>query len=725
MNFTKVYTSVFSFIFVMISCLGVAQLKEGLKIPPNPKIGLSLSGGGAKGFTHVGVLKVLDSLGVRVDYIAGTSMGSIVGGMYASGYSAKEIEQVIKDTDFFSLIANEKNREEKTFFDKSVDKYIVNAPIKDGKINVLPKAISNGQKNIYMLKEIFRNVNTVEDFSQLPIPFLCVGTNLETGKIKIFEKGDLVKSIMASSAFPGLLDPVKIGDSLYIDGAMTVNYPSEMLKEKGIDIVIGVDLSQGLSTREQLNSVAAIINQVIDFGIQKETQRQYNFTDINVHPNLDGLGATSYGEKMIILKKGWEEAQKYIDIFKQLPKRENPNLRAPSNYIFSTAYKIEELRLENNNIYTRDYIVGKMNLKLPAMLTYNQINSMMDKLYATDNFSLISYDILNESGKYVLSVHLDEDNTRYFLRAGLHYDQVFKTGLLLNATAKRVLFKNSSASLDVVIGDQPRYYFNYFIDNGYIPGFGLYASGMKFNPRDAEKNTRENWTWLRNEAYIQSIWKDKYALGGGISHDYFVVKETQNNTSVSNNSLNPYVFIKSDSRDDRDFSTKGLYLYAEGKLLDILGSYDKKRQIQVKADARISIPFGEIFSSRMRLAGGFSLGDTDHPFYRFHLGGWFDQNLGNFQPMFGYQFGQIRNRNFMLVAEDLQFKIMKNLFVTAHVSIANTYQNLDFEDVLKIQYSSVGLTAGYKSPVGQIKLNYSKALDKTPGIFSVVLGHWF
>ena len=172
------------------------------------------------------------------------------------------------DTDFYTIIANEKTRQETSFFSKAVDKYIITVPIKDGKINVLPIAISTGQKNIYLLKELFKNVDTIGDFSKLPIPFLCIGTNLESGKMQIFEKGDLVSSIMASSAFPSLMDPVKIGDSLYIDGAMSINYPSKPLKDKGMDIVIGVDLSQGLVTAKKLISAIDILNQVIDFGIQ-------------------------------------------------------------------------------------------------------------------------------------------------------------------------------------------------------------------------------------------------------------------------------------------------------------------------------------------------------------------------------------------------------------------------------------------------------------------------
>ena len=152
----------FLFALLLSQILVIAQVKEGFSVPKNAKIGLSLSGGGAKGFAHIGVLKVLDSLGVKVDYISGTSMGAIVGGLYASGYTGKEIEKIVMDTDFYTIIANEKTRQETTFFNKSVDRYILTIPVKDGKVNVLPKAISTGQKNIYLLKELFKNVSSFD-----------------------------------------------------------------------------------------------------------------------------------------------------------------------------------------------------------------------------------------------------------------------------------------------------------------------------------------------------------------------------------------------------------------------------------------------------------------------------------------------------------------------------------------------------------------------------------
>lgn len=703
-----------------------SQVKEGFAVPKNPKIGLSLSGGGAKGFAHIGVLKVLDSLGVKVDYISGTSMGAIVGGLYASGYTGKEIEKVVMETDFYTIIANEKNRKETTFFDKSVDKYILNIPVKDGKFNVLPKAISTGQKNIYLLKELFKNVSAINDFSKLPIPFMCIATNLESGKIEIFEQGDLVSSIMASSAFPSLMDPVKINDSLYIDGAMTINYPSKPLKDKGIDIVIGVDLSQGLANRDNLQSAIDILNQVIDFGIQKETKNQYQYTDVNIHPDLTGMTATSYDAKRAILDSGYVEAKKYVETLSLLPKRKDELLRVPLNSIYSNVYKIDSLILENSNIFGKNYVQGKMNLRVPSLQTYGGINQMIDRLYSTNNYRLINYDIVQKNDQNYLKLNVTEDDTRFFLKFGLHYDEVFKTGLLLNATAKRLLFRNSTVSLDVVVGDKPRYYLNYFIDNGYIPGFGVYASGMSLDLRDIGSNVYENWNWFRNEAFIQSVWRDKYAIGGGISHDYYEGKFTwESSYSNTHNFINPYAFIKTDTQDNTSFPTKGLFLYAEGKVLDLLNKEQEGRTFQLKISSQINFPLNSWLTYRLGLFGGVTVGDEISSFYQYRIGGLFEQNVGNFVKFQGYEFGQLHSKNLLTASNTFQFNFSKNYYVDAHLSLGNLFNDIKVDDILHISESSAGITAGYKSPFGQIKLNYSRSLNRNNNILSVILGHWF
>lgn len=713
--------NIFLLLSILFSLFNYSQTKENIHTPKKTKIGLSLSGGGAKGFAHVGVLKVLDSLGVKVDYISGTSMGAIVGGLYASGYSGKDIEKIINDTDFSAILIRQKSRKEATFFDKSVDKYILSFPIQKRKIT-LPSSISSGQNTIYILKELFKNVSNIHDFSQLPIPFMCVATNLETGKTKIFEKGDLVKSIMASSAFPSLIEPVKINDTIYVDGAMAINLPSKPLKDKGIDIVIGVNLSTGLNDKEQINNIVDILNQIVDFSIQKETENQLYYTDININPNLKGIKITSFDQKKTILDTGYEEALKYVETLKKLPKKNKEDeIKIPINPIFSNLYKIDSLVVQHNFIYNKDYIQGKMRLKIPSVQTYSSINKMVDNLYATNNFSLINYDIIHKNNKNILQLSTTEINNQYMMKFGLHYDKIFKTGLLINLTFKRLIFNNSTISLDLIIGDNPRYYLNYFIDNGFIPSFGFYASGMSFDIKTYQSITAEKWLWFRNEAFIQSTWRDKFAIGAGVSHDYFRVEDNSNFIN-SKNYINPYLFIKADTQNDKSFPTKGFSLNIEAKYINLLKI---NSLFQIKAKTDFSFPINSWITYRLEgFAGLSSL--VPSLFYQYHMGGIFDQNLGNFTSFQGYFLGEEKNANLFTTTNSLMFNINKNYFIIPTFSIAESFDSFRDFNSLKKTHSSLGITLGYKSPFGPIKINYSNALKSgSKGIFNIILGHSF
>ncbi|MCL1679757.1 patatin-like phospholipase family protein [Elizabethkingia miricola] len=712
----------FLFLGVIISIFSYSQVKENLVIPPHPKIGLSLSGGGAKGFAHIGVLKVLDSMGVKVDYISGTSMGAIIGGLYATGYTGKDIENIILNTDFYNVLSSSSPRQQTSFFSKNVDKYLLKIPIQKGKI-VLPSSISSGQKNLAMFKELFQNYSSVQDFSKLPIPFFCIATNIETGGVKQLESGDLSQAIMASSAFPGLLDPVKIGDSLYVDGGITINYPSGPLKKKGMDIVIGVNLDQGFEKRDQLNNIVSILNQIITFGISKETRKQLPYTDINIQPVLTGVNVTSFEEKDKTIKAGYEETLRYSGILKQLPKKDAPVV-TNKKIILSEVYKIDDFEIENDNIYNKDYIKGKMGLKTPSRYTYSNINSKIDQLYATNNYSFINYDIVNDNGRNILKLNVAEDQNRIFMKFGLHYDEVFKTGLLANLTAKRALFKNSNASLDVVFGDKPRYYFNYLMDNGYIPGFGIFSSGMKLDLKDQDANVYQNWNWFRNEIYIQSVWKDRYAIGGGLSYDIFNQKIGTNKNTF--HYYNPYIFIKSDTQDNTEFPTRGIYIDIQAKALDLFKDKQlEDKGAQISGNVKLNIKFSERLTYRVSGFMGVTFGEVPE-FYKYRLGGIFEQNLGSFVSFDGYQFGQKTDNNVLRITNSFQYRILKNYYLIASYNTASLFPNIKNTEFLSFRNNSVGLTAGYSSPFGQIKLNYSQPLNQGgKGIFNVVLGHWF
>ncbi|MFZ3273166.1 MAG: patatin-like phospholipase family protein, partial [Lutibacter sp.] len=292
---------IFLLAFIFLTTLSFSQEvveKEDIKV------GLVLSGGGAKGFAHVAVLKVLEEAGVRIDYIGGTSMGAIIGGLYASGYSPNQLDSIIKITDFNKILTDDLPRKSKPFYDKEhSEKYILTVPIKDRKLG-MPTALSNGQSVLNLLTSLTQHVNSISDFSKLPIPFICIATNLETGKQEVLNKGFLPEAILASGSFPTLLAPVEIDGKLLTDGGIINNFPVDEVKAMGADVVIGVDIQSGLAHKEELNSAVKILNQIVGFQMYKSMEYKYDSLDLVIKPNMETFNVVSFDKSKEIMIAG-------------------------------------------------------------------------------------------------------------------------------------------------------------------------------------------------------------------------------------------------------------------------------------------------------------------------------------------------------------------------------------------------------------------------------------
>ena len=285
-----------------------------------PKVGLVLSGGGAKGFAHIGVIKELEKAGVQVDYVAGTSMGAIVGAMYAAGYSADQINYLVDNTDFSGILQDIIPRRDKPYFQKAYqEKHAISLPInlKEGSVG-LPLGLSRGQNALNLLTQVFAPVQEVEDFKLLPIPFFCIATDIETGDEVVLEKGSLPLAVRASASFPTLLNPVEIDDKILVDGGVVDNFPVDKMKEKGVDIIIGVNVQGQLYNRNELSSVSSILSQIISFKIYEKVDEQVKLVNIYIRPKVADYGVTSFEDKDEILAEGVKAAVKYREVFNEI-----------------------------------------------------------------------------------------------------------------------------------------------------------------------------------------------------------------------------------------------------------------------------------------------------------------------------------------------------------------------------------------------------------------------
>ena len=301
--------------FLATSMLFFAQQKQ-------PKVGLVLSGGGAKGFAHIEVLKEIDKAGLQIDYIGGTSMGAIIGGLYAVGYSGEQIEEIILETDFIALIRDKLPRSTTSFFEKEYgENAIVSLPVVKGKIG-LPKGVSKGQNMLSLLIELLSETENISDFSKLQIPFFSIATDVETGGQVLLEKGSLPIALRASGSFPTLLNPVQVGDKLLIDGGVANNFPVDVMREKGADIIIGVDVQGRLYEKEKLTSVVAILNQIVSYKIYNQRDLDKSKIEVYIHPEISKYNVVDFDKKLDILKEGDRTAVKYSAIFKEIASKQ-------------------------------------------------------------------------------------------------------------------------------------------------------------------------------------------------------------------------------------------------------------------------------------------------------------------------------------------------------------------------------------------------------------------
>src|SRR5271168_868973 len=291
--------------------------------PVRPRICLVLSGGGARGMAHIGVLKVLEDLQIPIDCIAGTSMGAIVGGLYASGMTAKQIDTTMRSLDWQEAFRDAPPRRDLAFRRKQDDRnFLVRLPLglKHAKL-LLPKGLIQGQKLQETLRQLTLPFSNSTEFDLLPTPFRAVATDLETGKAVPMDRGDLAIAMRASMSAPGVFAPVELDGRLLVDGGLAENLPISVAREMHADILIVSDVSFPLQTRAGLDSALSISNQMLAILVRKDSDRQranLGSRDVLIEPNLGQAAVTDFTAPNNVIARGEEAGRGARDRLQEL-----------------------------------------------------------------------------------------------------------------------------------------------------------------------------------------------------------------------------------------------------------------------------------------------------------------------------------------------------------------------------------------------------------------------
>ncbi len=420
-------------------------------------LGLTLSGGGARGLAHIGVLHVIDSLGIEIDYISGTSMGSIVGGMYAAGYSAAEIETFALQMDWEAMFSRNTDLVYIHPSHKDIhQRFFLEIPIEDWGIQLATGAIE-GQQLWNTLNALFAHVFHIEDFSNLQIPFACVATNVESGEAVIMKDGDLVSAIRASMAIPSVFTTVERGGFKLIDGGVVNNFPVGVAKDMGADYVVGVNVSQGLRPAEELRTPLDVIYQMGFYSDARSFVENRQKTDLFIEPDLAGHTAASFARTEHLIEAGKVAARKAMDELVQLKRLEQ---RGRMDRVVS---KEVEFVLDSINItglinVGRWYALDVIGMVPGDTVSPDNITSAVNRLFATNYFTRVHYQLrpMDGQGHVLLNLEVLEKPITS-LSAAIHFSSFTGVGLLTRISTNKLLDYNASASITLSIGEYPAF----------------------------------------------------------------------------------------------------------------------------------------------------------------------------------------------------------------------------------------------------------------------------
>ncbi|WP_264519925.1 patatin-like phospholipase family protein [Flavobacterium sp. N1994] len=710
-----------------------------------PKIGLVLSGGGAKGFAHIGVLKVLEKAGVKIDYIGGTSMGAVVGGLYASGYSATQIDSIFYNTNFDELLQDYIPRSSKSFYEKRNDEmYPISLPFHKFKLGI-PIALSKGMYNYNLLSKLTHKVRHITDFSKLPIPFLCVATDIEKGEQVLLKNGYLAQAMLASSAFPSLFAPVEIDGKLLIDGGVVNNYPVEEVRKMGADIIIGVDVQDDLKDRSSLKDATRILVQITNLSMIKVMKDKQKLTDFYIKPDVSNYGVISFDEGKEIVKAGEEAANL---IFDKLKKLEDTSQAYKVNNLKTVkdTLQLKDVAINDLDNYTRAYVVGKLHFRNGSKINYEDLKNGINNINATQNFSRISYTISGKQNEDVLKLNLTENPTKTFLKFGLHYDGLYKSAVLVNLTQKKMLFKNDVVSIDLGLGDNTRYNLDYYIDNGFYWSFGLKSRYNTFNKnvqtdfRNGELLTQLglnsiniDFSDLTNQAYLQTVFIQKFLIGAGVEHKFLKIKSDNlgsiNTTFENSTYASVFGYMKFDSYDNKLFPQRG-WLFS-GDIQSYLFSSNYTQEFNRFSIAKGEIGFVKSFTKKLTLKvqseAGFTIGKQSVHFFDFILGGYGFNTINNFKHFYGYDFLGIAADNYIKSCFTLDYEIYKKNHINFAANYANAEDNLFVSGNWFSKPKFNGYAVGYslESILGPIEAKYSWSPELNKGYVYISVGFWF
>jgi NTE family protein len=729
---------ILSLIFVLILS-GGDLLNAQKKIPERPKIGLVLSGGGAKGLAHIGVLKVLEEAGIVPDYISGTSMGSIIGGLYAIGYTADDLSALNHTINWQAMLSDfiplrNISLEEKHDYKR----YFAELPIRNKRIT-LPSGLLEGQNLSILLSGLTWRTAGIDSFNLYPYPFRCVGTDIINGEIVDFNSGDLALRMRASMAIPSVFTPVVFDSTqVVVDGGVIRNFPVDEVLAMGADIVIGVYAGfKEKETSDDLNSMAKILSRsAASYGIY-DSKEQAKKVNLMIAPELNGFNSADFNKSTDIEQEGESAAREHMDELlalaaeqKKYGEHPKPVPLPEKDSILISSVEVNDLKYND-----RSLIYGMLNIPAHSFLTKYDLQLGLERLFGTQYFDRLNYRFEKDTVGFRLMVDAQEKPPSA-LRVSLHYDNFYGAGLIMNFSQSNFLIKGArlTAAGDLCEYPQARLYYRKYTGHKkkLLAGFESYYESnlipVYIKGQEIGYSRQDHFTSELSAKHALNI---NQQLGGGILFEYSAVYPNKAMQTLYPNIFNfkHYGYAGFGLTASYRLNTLDDLLYPfEGSQVDIYvkGLYKPATALKLLTDTINTMTslssFGKLYinfenykpiGKKLSLNTGLSLGLSTNEFIAsdyFFVGGFKDNLRRNQIPFAGYRPGEVVANNFLQIKLGFNYKLGRNLQLQTLANVlmaSDSYQTLiDYVLGPDSQYFHVGYGAGfmYKTPLGPVNI---------------------
>lgn len=702
-----------------------------------PKVALVLSGGGAKGFTHIGVLKVFEEEGIPIDIIVGTSIGGVVGGLYSIGYSASEIENFARKQNWIKLFSDEIPRRYLSPNEQALkQRYFLSLPFNEEKKLTLPNSLVSGQNVLNLFCGLAGNLPDNANFKEFPTSFACIATDLETGNEVVIDNGFFPTAIFSSMAIPGVFVPGEHNGYILTDGGVSNNFPTDVAKKMGADIIIGVDLSIDLYDRKKLKSMRKLFNQLVSFYIGRKDSTNKGLCDVVIRPYTKDYNTASFNLEAIdtLIKQGMESTYGVVDELREIKKRYKLERKEKSrDFVMSDKWLITDVAISGDFSMDEQLIRNKIPLEFPGLYSAEEIKNTIDRLYGIGSFSQIYYSFSGDPVNKILNLTLREKKVSK-LNVGARLNSTDAMAVLLNITQRGSGKGHGLFSASVEISPNPgiKLFSEYHKNN--FPVMGLKFAGKYKNFdifSEGEKRYSMELFYGSGSAYIYKYLWNMANFGAGIKLEYF-----NGNTFARNFEEMPlmppdnafmtnyYAYLSVDHLDDFYFPSKGGYFYSELSLVDVISNNGSLTPILLVKSRKVW-PITRRLAILSKLNGRAIIGDGDL-IYKTNIAGGEDYSVyfKNHLPFLGIPTVALLEQYAFIGYGGLRMKIGDIYYLTvAGNYLMHNSEFGPFEDYKRVLGG--GITYAVDSEFGPLELTvgYSDYYKKPS--FSINLGYWF